>query len=196
MAAKLGLAFEPVVYPSNTSFVESFGKGEWDTTIAGRNAFAETLLDYMADVIQVEYVFVAAPSVDIADAAQVDRAGIRIGVAGKATGDIVLTRTLKSAALVRVPGDVATAVDLLRTGKADLFATSAEVAQIIAERVPGSKILAGTFTTVEFASAMPKGRSAAAQARVRQLVIEAKGAGVVQKAIETAKLKGVRVAPN
>ena len=196
LAAKLGVPFEPVVYPSNARFIESFGKGDWDTTIAGRNPFAETLLDFMPVVIQVEYVFVAAPGLGIADAGEVDRTGIRIGVAGNATGDVVLSRMLKSAALVRVPGDVAAAVDLLRTGKADMFATSTEVALIVAERLPGAKILAGTFTTVDFAVAMPKGRPAAAQEKITQLVNEAKAAGVVQKAIETSNLKGVRVAPN
>jgi polar amino acid transport system substrate-binding protein len=194
-AAKLGVPFEPVVYPSNASFVASFGKGDWDTTIAGRNSFAETLLDYMPVVIQVEYVFVAAPGIGIADAGEVDKTGIRIGVAGNATGDVVLSGKLKSAALVRVAGDVAAAVDLLRTGKADMFATSTEVALIIAERVPGARILAGTFTTVDFAVAMPKGRTSAAQEKITQLVNEAKTAGVVQKAIETSNLKGVRAAP-
>ena len=196
LAAKLGVSFVPVVYPSNALFIESFGKDDWDTTIAGRNPFAETLLDFMPVVIQVEYVFVAAPGFGIQNAGEVDRPGIRIGVAGSATGDVVLSRILKSAALVRVAGDVAAAVDLLRTGRADMFATSTEVALIIAERLPGSKILAGTFTTVEFAVAMPKGRTSAAKEKITQLVNEAKTAGVVQKAIEASNLKGVRVAPD
>ena len=41
---------------------------------------------------------------------------------------------------------------------------------------------------------LPKGRSAEAQARLTDLVNEAKTTGIVKKAIEAAQLKGVRVA--
>ena len=196
IAGKIGVPFEPVVYPSNARFIESFGKGEWDTTVAGRNPFAERMLDYMPNVMLVEYVFVAAPGREFADAGQVDRTGIRIGVAGSATGDVFLSRTLKSAALVRVAGDVAIAIDLLRSGEADLFATSNEVALIIADRLAGAKVIPGVFTTVEFAVAMPKGRSPAVQDRITQLVKQAKSADIVKRAIENAGLRGVRVAPD
>ena len=55
----------------------------------------------------------------------------------------------------------------------------------------------GAFNTVRVAFALPKGRSAAAQARLAELLVEAKRTGVVQKAIEQAGLKsGVRVAPD
>jgi hypothetical protein len=46
------------------------------------------------------------------------------------------------------------------------------------------------------AVALPKGRSVAAQAWLAKIVKEAKAAGLVQKAIEQARVKGVRVAPN
>jgi|KBSSwiStaDraftv2_1062776.scaffolds.fasta_scaffold5021204_1 hypothetical protein len=41
---------------------------------------------------------------------------------------------------------------------------------------------------------LPQGRSAEAQARLTDLVNEAKTTGIVKKAIEAAQLKGVRVA--
>ena len=43
--------------------------------------------------------------------------------------------------------------------------------------------------------AVPKGRSAAAQAKIVEVATEAKQAGVVQKAIEKLNLTGVRPAP-
>jgi hypothetical protein len=48
---------------------------------------------------------------------------------------------------------------------------------------------------VRVAAALPKGRSAAAQAAVATLVDEAKQSSVVQKAIDAKGLKDVNVAP-
>jgi polar amino acid transport system substrate-binding protein len=44
--------------------------------------------------------------------------------------------------------------------------------------------------------ALPKGRSSAAQAKLAEIVNEAKRTGIVQKAIDEASLRGVQVAPN
>jgi polar amino acid transport system substrate-binding protein len=49
--------------------------------------------------------------------------------------------------------------------------------------------------TVRMAVALPKGRSAAAQAMLAAIVNEAKGTGIARKAIEQYQLKGVRAAP-
>ena len=67
---------------------------------------------------------------------------------------------------------------------------------MIADGLPGAKIVPGAFNSDRSSVALPKGRSSAAQGKVAEIVNEAKRTGVVQKAIEEAGLKGVRVAPN
>ncbi len=197
IAEKLGMAYEPVVYASPATWTASFGKDEWDIGVTGRNATVGKLLDFGPDVILIESVFVAAPGREFTDAREVDRTGIKIAVSGNASADVFLSRTLKSAQIVRVAGDTASVIDVLRSrGKADVYATLAENASVIAERLPGAKIIPGVFNTVGFAVAMPKGRSSIAQARLAQIVNEAKAAGLVQKAVEKSGLKGVRVAPD
>jgi hypothetical protein len=42
---------------------------------------------------------------------------------------------------------------------------------------------------------LPKGRSSEAQSKIKEIVSEAKKAGVVQKALNHPDLTGVRVAP-
>ena len=195
IAEKLGLPFEPVVYAAAAAFTASFGKGEWDIIVTGRNPLAAKLVDFMPDVILIDYAFLAAPGREFADAGQVDRAGIKIGVPRNASADAFLSRTLKSAELVRVAGDRATAIDLLRTGKIDLYATGAGNLLKIVDSLPGTKII-GSFQTVAFAVSIPKGRSSEAQSKITQIVNDAKTAGIVQKAVEKSDLKGVRVAPN
>ena len=92
-------------------------------------------------------------------------------------------------------GDANAAIEMLRDGKIDLYATGIESVEKIEDRLPGSKII-GTFETVAFAISTGKGWSPAAQSKLTQLVNEAKAAGIVQKAIEKSGHKGVRAAPN
>ena len=195
IAGKLGVPFEAVVYSGAATYTASFGKGEWDIIVTGRNPLAAKLVDFMPDVILIDYVYIAGPGREFADLGQVDRAGVKIGVPRNASADAFLSQRLKTAELVRVAGDADTAIEMLRDGKIDLYATGIESVQRIADRVPGSKII-GAFETVAFAISTAKGWSPAAQSKLTQLVNEAKAAGIVQKAIEKSGHKGVRAAPN
>ncbi|MEQ1773712.1 MAG: transporter substrate-binding domain-containing protein [Burkholderiales bacterium] len=195
IAQRLGVSFEPVVYAGAATYTASFGKGEWDIIVTGRNPLAATLVDFMPDVILIDYVYIAAPGCEFADLGQVDRVGIKIGVPRNASADAFLSRSLKSAELVRVAGDADTAIEMLRDGKIDLYATGVDSVQKIADRLPGSSII-GAFETVAFAISTAKGRSPAAQSKLTQLVNEAKAAGIVQKAIKKSGQKGVRAAPD
>lgn len=195
IAEKLGVPFEPLVYSGAATYTASFGKGDWDIIVTGRNPLAATLVDFMPDVILIDYVYIAAPGREFADLGQVDRAGVRIGVPRNASADAFLSQRLKSAELVRVAGDADTAIEMLRDGKIDLYATGIDSVQKIANRLPGSKII-GVFETVAFAISTAKGWSPAAKSRLTQLVNEAKAAGIVQSAIEKSGLKGARAAPN
>jgi polar amino acid transport system substrate-binding protein len=193
IAPRLGASFVPVLYATSAAYTDSMEKlAEWDICVTGRNPRADAKFDYSPDVIAVEYVLLAAPGKTFADVREVDRAGVTIAVARNASADVFLSRSLKSAELLRTAGGVDNVVELLRDGKADLFATGTGIALDAAARLPGSKIV-GVFHKVSFAVAIPKGRSTAAQGRLTALVNEAKAAGVVSRAIEQAGLKGVHV---
>ena len=96
---------------------------------------------------------------------------------------------------MRTAGDIAAAIEILLTDKADIYATVTDTALAIAKQVPGASIVPGAFNTVGFAVAIPKGRSAGARDRLAQIVSEAKAAGILQQAIDKSGLRGVRVAP-
>lgn len=198
IAGKLGIAFEPVVYASAVFYTASFATGEWDLIVTGKNSFSEKMVDFTADLILLDSVYVAAPGRVFADVGQVDRVGIKVGVPEKSSADVVLSRMLKSAQVVRIAGDMATTVELMRTGKADVdvYATSANNALVMVDLLPGATLIPGAFNTVAFGGAIPKGRPKAARSELTRLVQEAKATGIVQQAIERAALKGVRVAPD
>lgn len=194
IAGKLGVPFEPVLYPNSSPFTKSFGAQNWDIIITGKNAVVAKLVDFSSDLFFIEYVYLAAPGAEFADVSAVDRPGVRIAVPRNASADVYLTRTLKSATLVRLDGDANDAIDFLRAGKADVYGSGINTLRPMVERLPGSKIL-GAFNIVTFSVAMRPGLSAAARVQLTRWVEEAKAAGIVQKALEQAGAKGVRVAP-
>ena len=194
IAGKLGVPFEPVLYPNSSPFTKSFGSQDWDIIITGKNSVVAKLVDFSSDLFFIEYVYLAAPGREFADVAAVDRPGVRIAVPRNASADVYLTRTLKSAELVRLDGDANDAIEFLRAGQADVYASGINSLRPMAERLPGSRVL-GAFNIVTFSVAMRPGLSAAARTQLTQWVDEAKAAGIVQKALEQARAKGVRVSP-
>ena len=200
IATRLGVSYEPVMYPNPEAYVQSFGKGEWDIAIGPRVLAAPDQADSGADLWLIDLVYVAAaPGKSFADVGQVDRPGVKVGVIQGSPSDRFLSHNLKAAEIVRIPLSVeisADADELLRSGKADVFGADSGVGYPAADGLPGAKIVPGTFNVVRVAVALPKGRSSEAQAKIAEIVSEAKRIGIVEGAIEAAGLKGVRVAPN
>jgi ABC-type amino acid transport substrate-binding protein len=194
---KLGAAVEPVMYPNPEAYLQSFGTGDWDIAIGPRVLAPEDKADSTADLWVISLVYVAAPGKEFSDIVSVDTAGVTIGTIRGAPSDRVLTREIKAAEIVRIPLSptiAADAAELLRSGRADVFGADSGVGYPAAEALPGAKVVPGAFAMVRVAAALPKGRSAAAQAALATLVGEAKQNGVVQEAIDAKSLKGVNVA--
>jgi len=153
-------------------------------------------MDFSAPYMELEQGYLVRAGVAIATASDVDKAGVRIGVAEKSGADLYLSRTLKNATLVRVKNFVelyalvgsakAADVHVIATGKPGLFATAA--------KAPGSRVLDGRIFVEPIGMGVPKGRAAAA-VYVGKFVEEAKAEGLVKSAIERAGLRGVVVAP-
>ena len=192
IAEKSGVSFDLVPYATASAYTESFGKGEWDIAIGPQTPLVAEKAEFIVDVVLSDYMFLAAPGREFADAAQVDRPGVKIGVGLNTLSDQFLSRTLRSAELVRPVGR---SIEALRSGEVDVWAASASTVQQLAERVPGSKIIPGAFTSDRYMVALPKGRSSAAQSKIVEIVNEAKRTGLVRKAIDQTGIKGVRAAP-
>ena len=167
-ADRLGVPFEPVVYPNPQKYEESFGKGEWDIAIGARVLVPAENADVSPDVWLIDLLYLAAIGHEFAGVDQVDRPGVKVGVIQNSPSDRYLSRALKSAELVRLPlssNFPTDAIEMLRSGKADVFGADSGLIDAIAGGYPGAKIVAGAFHTVRVAVALPKGRSSAAQPR-------------------------------
>jgi polar amino acid transport system substrate-binding protein len=191
IAAKLGVAFEPVLYTNQEAYAQSFDKGEWDVAIGVRGLLTDPSPDFMV----ADAMYIAAPGREFADVTKIDASGVKVGVSRGGGSDRLLTQALKSAQVVRVPGGVTNAVEALRVGTVDVWAANPVTLNEIEDALPGSRIVPGAWTTGRYAASLPKGRSAAAHVELADIVNEAKRTGVVQRSIERAGFKGVRVAP-
>jgi polar amino acid transport system substrate-binding protein len=100
---------------------------------------------------------------------------------------------LKRAELVRTDSH-ASAIDLLRTGRAEAYAGPRPVALAFAAELPGSRVLEDGFATISFAALVPKGNPGRL-AYVNEFIEEAKASGMVKRIIERNGLQGVKVAP-
>jgi polar amino acid transport system substrate-binding protein len=93
--------------------------------------------------------------------------------------DSNLSRILKRAEIVRIPGAVA-AFELFRAGKTDALAGVRQRLMAVAPQIPGSRILDGRFMVIENAVGIPKSRAAAARC-VHAFIENAKASGLVSK---------------
>ena len=193
IAKKLGTVLELAPYPNSNSYTQSFGRGEWDIGLGTRSPLVAEKADFIVDILLNDYFFVAAPGRQFADAAQVDRPGVKIGVGLNTSSDQFLSKALKSAELVRLTGG--RSIEALRSGQVDVWAASAGNVEQVADRLPGARLVPGAFMSERTMVTLPKGRSAAAQSKIVEIVKEAKRTGLVQKAIDQTGIKGVRAAP-
>jgi len=128
--------------------------------------------------MEVDNGYVARPGLPLKTASEVDRAGIKVAVAQGSAPDGFLTRTLKNAEIVRVPGGLAPAREALAAGRADVFADNTNVAHQIAKDLPGATVLDGRFNVVQMSIAVPK-HNAAALTIVDDFVRDAKRDGLI-----------------
>jgi polar amino acid transport system substrate-binding protein len=193
LAARAGLPATVIEYTAVGKMVEDAKIGAWDIAVVAFDPARRNVVDFAAPHMVVDLTYLVAPGANVASVPAADRAGIRIVAARGAATALHLQRELKAATLVQADTEAA-AFEMLRTGQADALAQNRFLLLGLAERLPGAKVLEDRFASAEMTIIVPHGRPAAL-AYINAFVAEAKRSGSVQKAIDTAGLRGVMVAP-
>jgi polar amino acid transport system substrate-binding protein len=193
LARRMGVPFEPVLYRSIGAVLDSGKSGDWDVAFVGFSPARAKYMDFTAPHMEVEFGYLIPGGSSISALADVDRPGIRVVVPEKSGADIFLSGALKNAVVVRGSG-LAGALEMLKSGKADVFGNNKAILFEVLNQLPGYRILDGRPGTEQHAMAMPKGRDLGV-AYARKFVEDAKSEGLVKAAIERAGLRGVVVAP-
>jgi polar amino acid transport system substrate-binding protein len=193
LARRMGVPFEPVVYPSVGALLNSAKSGGWDiASIAITPARAKDM-NFIAPHLEVELGYLIPGGSSISTMADVDRPGIRIAVQEKSGPDSFFSRTLKNTVMVRASSNPS-ALEALKSGRADVVGSLKPILFEMSNQLPGSRVLDGRPGIDPHAMAIPKGRDLGV-AYARRFIEEAKSEGLVKAAIERAGLRGVIVAP-
>ena len=150
-------------------------------------------VDYSPPLTQSDFTYLVPAGSPIHTAADADRPGIRIPVVRDDGSTLALSRIVKHAALIRADVPDA-AFDLLRTGRADIWAAPRVGLLRYVNRLPGSHVLEDRYGAVLFAAAVSKGRPGRLTF-ISEFIEEAKMSGLIQRAIERSGEPGVQVAP-
>ena len=193
LARRMGVPFEPVLYPSVGALLDSGKSGAWDVAFVGFSPARAKEWDFTALHMEVEFGYLVPAGSSISTMADVDRPGIRVAVQEKSQPDIFVSRTLKNAEVVRAPS-LAGTLEMLKSGKADAIFSIKPSLFEASNQLPGSRVLDGRPGIDPHAMAMPKGRDPGV-AYARKFIEDAKSEGLVKAAIERVGMRGAVVAP-
>jgi polar amino acid transport system substrate-binding protein len=193
LAARIGIQFVAVEYPRPGAVIDGLRDNAWDVTALIVDPVRAQQVDFSNPFLQSDLTYLVAAGSTLQSVADVDQPGTRIGAARNDTSDLVLTRALKRAELVRTDS-IAAATELLRTGGVNAIALNRPSLIAISATVPGSRVLSDGFADFYSGMAVPKGHDGRL-AYVNAFVEDAKTSGLINRMIEKLAMQGVKVAP-
>jgi len=191
LARRLGVPFEPVVFPKNAESLASIKEGKSDITFTNATAERAKDMDFSQPFLDVERGFLVGPKSPVQRQEELDKPGSRIGASIGSTTEAILNRQFKNMKIVLTP-TLKAATDMLAAGQLDAFATNKAILYEMSDALPGSRVLPGEWGFEHFGAGIPKGREAG-QAYVRQFIADAKADGTVARAAQRAGVRGVVV---
>jgi len=189
----LYVPFEPLVFPSIGALVDSARSREWNVAFLAVSPERAKEVDFMPPHLEIELGYLVPAGSSISTSGDVDRPGVRVGTPEKSVGDTILSRSLTNATVVRTPG-LAAGLEMLKSGQVDVFGANKPNLFELSAQLPGSRVLADRFATLQYAMAVPKGHALGTD-YLRKFIEDAKSEGLVGAAIERSGLRGAVVAP-
>lgn len=193
LGRRTGLAVELVGFESAGKMVEALQAGAWDVAFLAADPGREGEISFTAPYIEIEGTYLVPPGSAFRVIADVDSAGVRVGVSGKSAYDLFLSRSLKHAQLVRASSPEA-AFELIVAGKVDVLGGVRQHLVANSGKLPGSRVLEGRFMAIQQALGIAKGREAGVK-YLREFIEDVKASGLVAQAIAKAGVSGVSIPP-
>ena len=194
LARWLGVPFRITGAQGVAGVLDSVKNGEADIGFLAFDPVRAAEVDFSQPYALAQNTYVVLEGSPIRSVSEIDRAGMRIGVATRDAGDLFLSRNLKAAELVRNPGgNLDVAVAKLKAGEIAAYAANRQRLSELVTRVPGLRLLPDNFYGVEQSIIVAKGNPGLAA--IDRLLDEARASGLIAAAIGRAGLVGVDVAP-
>jgi polar amino acid transport system substrate-binding protein len=192
LARRANASVEVVSYTTAGKMADGAKSGEWDLAFLATDPDRAAEIIFTPPYLEIDTTCLVPAGSRIVTVEDVDRAGIRVAVSEKSAYDLFLSRHLKHAELVRVPG-VEASVRLFFTENTDVLAGLKPLLIEVAEKHPGTRVLEGRFTTVQQAIGVPKARASDAE-QLAEFVSDIKSSGLLAELIHKNSIRGVSVA--
>jgi polar amino acid transport system substrate-binding protein len=191
-AARLGIEITLIETANPARMLECLGAGACDAAFLGFDPTrAAEVEGFSPPFIEVDYTYLVPEHSSIRDAADADRPGVRIAVVAGHASTLTLARLRRHAELVDRETPESAFV-LLQAGRADAWASIRPALLDYSTRLPGSRVLPDRFGANLPAMVVAKGKVEWLE-YVHEFIEDAKASGLVQRAVERAGARGVRV---
>lgn len=190
LAARLEAPLELVCFDAARRSFEALTAGRVDICFLAIEPARAAEVAFTAPYAVIEGVFVVPRGSAIATTAEVDRAGVRIGVKQGSAYDLFLSRTLAHASVVR--GDEGVAV--FQGLGLEVAAGIRQPLTEFVERHPGFRLLEQRFMEIRQALGTSRTRRPQTVRFLRAFIEELKASGFVADALRRANQPGVTVA--
>ncbi len=193
IAAELGVPVKYVPFKSPGELGDQAGRGVWDIGLIGAEPQRAEKIAFSPAYVEIEATYLVPAGSPLKAIAEVDRAGVRIAVTGRAAYGLWLDRNIKAATLVKTDS-LDSAYEKFVSDKLDALAGLRPRLISDVKKLPGARILDGQFTAVQQAVGTAR-KNAAGATYLSAFAEEAKASGLVARLIERHKVVGLSVAP-
>ena len=190
LGARLGMPVELVCFDAARKSFEAMTTGQADICFLAVEPARAAEVAFTAPYVVIEGVFVVPQDSPITKTADVDRAGVRIGVNSGSAYDLFLSRTLQHATVVR--GD--DGVDLFRSEGLEVAAGIRQPMTEFVNTHPGIRLIEGPFMEIQQAMGTTRTRKPDTVKFLRAFVEELKASGFVADALRRANQADATVA--
>jgi polar amino acid transport system substrate-binding protein len=187
-AARLNVPVEYLQFPRIADVIDAIKDGKVDFTVTNATPVRAKNVGFSQILLAVELGYLVPANSAISRAEQIDGPGVRIGVTKGGTSERVLSAKFKDAKFLPAES-VPAAINSLRNGELDVYATNKAILFQMLQALPGARILDGNWGQEHMAIAVPKGREAAQQ-RLDSFVRDVQSNGLLEQIEANAGLKG------
>lgn len=190
LGRRLGVPVDLSTYDAAGKSFESLKAGSSDIVFLAIEPVRAAEVAFTAPYVIIEGVYMVPKDSSLKSVADVDRAGVRIGVNKASAYDLFLSRTLKHATLVR--GE--SGVDLFVNEKLDAAAGVKQPIVAYAKTNPNVRVIDERFMEIRQAMGTVKGRDKGAR-YLHGFIEEMKATGFVADALKRSNQPDAEVAP-
>jgi polar amino acid transport system substrate-binding protein len=170
-------------------------EGKWDVAFLAIEPVRAAEIEFTTPYVLIEGAYMVRNDAPYKTPADVDKPGVKIAVGRGSAYDLYLTRTIKSAEIVRATtGGGQASIDLFFNDKLDVAAGVRQPLAEYAKKESSVRVLPERFMAINQAMGTPKGRVAGVE-YLKDFIEERKASGFVADALKRTNQPDALVAP-